>query len=161
MKSTGTHIPFTVWAASLFPHLPIAELGMGQYSTPLLNAFARAGRRVFSYETHQDWLKVFLPLLHPNHQMLLVLNGWENVSLDKDWGMVLVDQEPAEARVPVIRRLAHQAKVLVIHDTQDQGYAYANIWPLFKYRADYTFWPTTTAVVSNSYDVGAWNGPNL
>jgi len=153
MRSTGTHIPFTVLAATLCPSLPMAELGMGHYSTPIFNALARLGRRVLSYETNETWLKVFQPLAHPNHQMLLVKDGWENERLEQKWGFVLVDMEPPEARAPVIRRLSDWAQVLVLHDTQDPIYGYAPIWPLFKYRADYTFWPTTTAVVSNAIDV--------
>ena len=42
----------------------------------------------------------------------------DNVGEDRDWDVVLVDQEPFEARADSVSRLARISRLVVMHDTE-------------------------------------------
>jgi len=135
----------------------VLELGMGWYSTPILNWLCGvAGRQLFSYDDVSEWTAPVRRHRKDYHRVAMIEN-WETVPIEVPWGLALVDHSPAERRGIEIRRLANWAEYIVIHDTQvDKSYGlygYDAIWPLFKYRYDYTRLLPQTTVVSNFHSL--------
>ena len=84
------------------------------------------------------------------HKVFLV-KDWDKIDIEKPWDVAFIDHE-AERRRIEIRRLANYAKYIIVHDTQPQSeheYQYKDIYPLFKYRRDFTFSRAWTSVLSN------------
>jgi hypothetical protein len=77
---------------------------------------------------------------------------WLQAPIEQPWDVVLVDHSPDFQRVFEIRRLAQLAKYLVIHDANgrdEKHYHYSEIFPLFRYRYDFTALEPHTVVLSN------------
>lgn len=137
---------------------PIAELGAGWFSTPLLHWMcAKTERRLVSYETSPNFAEKAEAFREPWHEIRWV-PSWDYADLEQPWGLAFVDHKPGIRRKEDIRRLADWAQAIVAHDTcgrTDKDYRYSEIWHLFKWRADYQVRPKTT-VVSNFVDVSGW-----
>lgn len=143
----GSHIPVLVKALAQTTG-PVLELGTGHSSTILLHMLcAEAERKLVSYDNDPVFIDLFRKFRTPDHVIELV--NWDNVDISGDWGVVLVDEGPAENRIKSIKKLANSAELLVLHDTEDPVYNYEEIYPLFKYRYDYKKFRTHVAVVSN------------
>jgi len=81
------------------------------------------------------------------------LTDYDDPSLDRDWGFVLVDHKPGDRRGRDVLRFADKAQIIVAHDSEHGGYGYEGVFEQFKYRRDLTALTPTTAVVSNSQAV--------
>jgi hypothetical protein len=152
----GSHIPVLLKILEMSEG-PVLELGMGPFSTPLLHILCeRAGRKLVSYEGDPYYVDRHVDFKSPGHEIYLA-EDWDKIDIDNtQWGMAFVDQQDI-ARAPSAIRLANIAKFVVIHDSHPNHpkdpYGYEKIYPLFKYRYDYTkIWPNTT-VLSNFVDV--------
>lgn len=138
-------------------HGDVLELGMGWYSTSLLKWLCGvAGRELFSYDDVTEWT---LPGRHrqPAYHHVICVSDWEAAPIEVPWGLAFVDHAPPERRAVEVQRLAPWAEYIVIHDTQlDKAsfqYGYDAIWPLFKYRYDYTRLSPQTTIVSNFHSL--------
>ena len=136
----------------------ILELGMGVFSTPFLHYTSiLENRKVVSVENFQNWAKFFRDWYdHPTHKILIV-DKYANAPIDKEWDVVLIDQTPDSSRTEEIRRLANLAKYIVIHDANRNNHVvthYNEIYPLFKYRTDWTGDANSAVVLSNLVDLG-------
>lgn len=69
------------------------------------------------------------------------------------WGVALIDHAPAGRRIVDIERLRDSALMLVVHDTEEDGYAYEPELTRFRYRKDDERVKVRTALVSNFIDV--------
>ncbi len=146
----GSHIPILIKCLELSEG-PVLELGMGASSTILLHSLCFAQDRLLvSYENDGRFIEQFKNFQTPTHQIHFV-EDWAKIDIDKPWAVALVDHKPALQRKEEIKRLTDTLFV-VVHDTQeraDEHYGYEEIYPLFKYRYDYTKFENQTTVLSN------------
>jgi len=152
----GSHLPVLLKAVSLTTG-PVLELGMGIFSTPVLHWICSSQHRpLISYENTPEIYAQMEQFRDEYHQVSFVEN-WDLADLSGEWDVVLIDHHPAERRIVDIRRLANCTKYIVCHDTywkQDRYYHYKEIFPLFRYRYDYTVYrPGYTSILSNLIDL--------
>ena len=132
---------------------PVLEIGVGNYSTPLLHELCR-GRLLVSLEYNpydgRAWFEQFRQYESPSHQ-LEYLDEWRGFKdfITGPWDVVLIDSQPQGVRVQQIAVLAPQSKWLVIHDTESAVYGYEPMLSQFAYRFDWKHYPAWTSVVSN------------
>ena len=154
-----THLPALMRALALTDG-PVLELGMGLGSTPYLHyACALAGRWLVSYENDAGWAEKFKPYQSDRHS-IRVVDNWNAAGIEKDWGkpwsVALVDHSPSERRVTEICRLRDCVQYIVAHDSNgrwDKHYHYSTIYPLFRYRTDWTGDGRHAVVLSNFVDL--------
>jgi len=161
MILVGTHLPVLVRAFELSEG-DVLELGTGFFSTNILRWLCEmSGRTLYSYESGWSWYNIAIRKLAPFHKVIKV-ETFDEVPTDRHWGLVLIDHSPTRRRIVDIRRFANLADYIVIHDTNPEsdgvkddprgkGYQYSQIWPLFKYRYDFTKYNPNTSVVSNFF----------
>lgn len=139
----------------------VLEIGTGYFSTLLLKWLCTmSGRTLYAYENRQYWYDRAKGKETPFYKVFYTPN-YDDADIDRHWGMVFIDHGPNARRVVEIKRLANLADYIVIHDTQPINkdddlpidYHYETIWPLFKYRYDYTKIKPWTSVVSNFKDL--------
>ncbi len=149
----GSHLPVLIKLVNITKG-DILELGTGLYSTPFLHWACFPDRKLVSYESDFECYKLNKQYDIEFHYVHFV-KVWKNIEIDKQWDIVLVDHSPSQRRIVEIKRLADFAKYIVIHDTQrNSRFCDLNqIWPLFKYRYDYTRAVPHTTVVSNFVDL--------
>lgn len=146
----GTHIPILIKAMEMSKG-PVLELGSGFSSTPFLFWLCKdQGRKFVSYDNDQGWIeKVGYPIEY--------VADWDKTDIDSiHWSVVLIDHRPGERRPIDAARLKDKADFIILHDSEpelDRFYGYEKIYPLFKYRFDYTKFLPNTTVLSNLIDV--------
>lgn len=162
MADPAEHVTDGVMVASHIPLLtrcfdksqgPVLELGTGYFSTLLLHWLATVSQRhVYSYESRGGWCERAQRWQSEYHH-IRKCEAWDAVDLTEyHWGLAFVDHSPNRRRPVEIARLRYLADLIVIHDTEpawDAQYGYSRIWPLFKYRYDYTGLYPSSSVVSN------------
>ena len=135
---------------------PILELGTGLYTTPYLHfACLPSGRQLTSYESNADWIRYFKDCRSDFHTVNFI-SEWNSLNTSCFWDIVLVDHSPDSRRKDEVKRLANKAKYLILHDSDlenDTLYKYSEVYPLFKYRFDYTICKPHTTVLSNFVDL--------
>lgn len=150
----GSHIPILIKCLELTEG-PVLELGMGASSTILLHALCYAQDRLLvSYDNDGRFIEQLKNFKTSSHEIHFV-EDWTKIDIDKPWSVALVDHKPAIQRREEIKRLTDTIFV-VIHDSQDRAdefYGYEEIYPLFKYRYDYTKFANQTTVLSNKHDL--------
>lgn len=152
----SSHIPVLIKIFEISEG-PILELGTGVFSTPLLHTLSLSkNRSLTSYENNPYYVERHRDFITDKHQIILVDN-WENINIeDTRWGFAFVDHAPEERRKLDVKRLANNAQYIVLHDTEPRNealYKYSEIYPLFKYRFDYTTCYPHTTVLSNFVDL--------
>ena len=145
----STHIEALAWAACRTTG-PILEWGCGYYSTPLLHGIAEAqGRTLYTMETHEGWLELFLPWKNEFHHL--------NRLTRPPVGLVFVDDE-ADAR-PIHIGESGMAQMVVVHDTEPQSRVnypgMEEAMAEYKYRKDFKKFEQWATVLSNTIDLGA------
>jgi hypothetical protein len=151
----GSHLPPLIKALSK-THGPVLELGMGFYSTPLLHAVCVAeGRQLVSLDSEPDfvdWGKQYATATHS----VVCVRDWDQAVIERPWDVVLVDHAPANRRAVEAARLAPWARYILIHDSNgryEYEYHLSAIYPLFKYRYDWTLLEPATVILSNLIDL--------
>jgi len=156
----GSHIPVLIKVIENSED-DVLELGMGVYSTPLLHWMCTpSGRRVVSYENHANYFSLFQNGLNQFHETYLVDN-LDDIDISQEWGVAFIDSEPMEQRARLAQRLLYNCRFVILHDTQDREekfYGYKRIYPLFKYRYNYTQFKPNTTVLSNLDNLEFLNG---
>lgn len=147
----ASHLPILV---KVVEHTtgPILELGVG-FSTMVLNMMCRLAKRpVFSYENDPKWYQRYQNYQSDFHQIRLAEN-WDKIDIDRiRWSVALLDHRPALRRKTDAARLKDNADYILLHDSEpeiNKFYRYTDIYPLFKYRHDYTACLPNTVVLSN------------
>ena len=102
---------------------PVLELGVGDYSTPLLHALCKgAGRDLVSYDGDPGWGARYGARIAEN---------WDAIPIERPWGLAIVDHAPYYRRIIDARRLAPWAEVTFIHDTEAECYGWSRLWREF------------------------------
>lgn len=147
----GSHLPVLMAIVGMTDG-PILELGIGLYSTPFLHfACLPTNRKLVSYDSDPGWIRYFKDCRSNFHQVNLI-DDWNKLDISDLWDVVLVDHSPDARRHVEVARLANQAKYLILHDSDlenDALYKYSEVYPLFKYRFDYTLCKPHTTILSN------------
>lgn len=134
---------------------PILELGTGLFSTPFLHwACHDSKRELVSYDHNEHYVNLFKRFNADFHKVLFI-EDWDKIKIDRLWDIALVDHDE-DRRYKETERLANHVKYLVVHDTEPKTYKankYSEIFPLFKYRHDYTETKPYTTVLSNFVDL--------
>jgi hypothetical protein len=151
----ATHVPLLVRVFDISKG-DVLEIGTGYFSTLVLHWLAHIYKRnVYSYESRQYWYDRALKLKSKYHQIFKV-GSWDELPVDKHWGLVFVDHSPEARRHVEVKRFADGADYIVMHDTQpesDEIYQFSKIWHLFKYRHDWKNAIPWASVVSNFKDL--------
>lgn len=148
----ASHLPVLVQALGKTSG-PVLELGMGAYSTPILDAICELEHRPLT-SIDNDWAVVKWAKTRyngPQHEITYV-RDWADTQIEKPWGVALVDHSPGPRRKVDIARLADYAGYIIIHDSNGRyngEYDYASIYPLFKYKLDWAAINPSTTVLSN------------
>ena len=149
----ATHLPCLIKAFEKTTG-DILELGTGLFSTPYLRYMCMlTGRKLVSYENFKEWYNFLLKYWksNDNHEIWFV-DTYSEALIDREWDVVLIDQTPDSSRTEEIVRLKDKAKYIVIHDanpSNDKVTHYSKIYPLFKYRTDWTGDNNRATVLSN------------
>lgn len=154
-SSYGSHLPVIVRVVEA-TNGPILELGMGTYSTPILDLLCRESKRLLvSYDNDPDWFEKNKAWECDFHKVYFVDN-YDKADIDNvHWGVAIIDHKPAERRIIDIERLAQKVNFLIVHDTEEtweKDFHYRSVFPLFKYRYDYTICRPATTILSNFFD---------
>lgn len=133
----------------------VLELGMGPFSTPLLHWLCfDDDRKLFSYDNDPKYIEMNRRFRSDWHTVELV-EDWNTVAMDRFWSVAFVDHRPAGRRYHDIKRLAKQAFIVVVHDTEPENnrfYAYHRAFVKYKYRYDWTKAKPHTTLLSNFID---------
>jgi hypothetical protein len=176
----STHQPLLV-AALLKTQGPILEIGGGNYSTPLVSAFANAQRREthtvetnaamhellkrFSSEFHKIWQVSgydfapdgrFMPRTDTTRAQYIEIQARFLADFCKErpqrWSVVFIDQAPGYLRVPAIEHFADIADFIVTHDTEMvEAYGFEPCLSTFRHRWDSRLQVPYATIVSNSH----------
>lgn len=135
---------------------PVLELGMGIYSTPLLDLLCHEEKRpLISYDDDPEWFAQNKEWESDYHKVNFIDN-YDKADIESThWSVALIDHKPALRRITEIARLARSADYLLIHDSEpecDKFFKYSRIYPLFKFRYDYTKCRPNTTILSNFFD---------
>jgi hypothetical protein len=152
-KNWGSHLPLLIKIITQTKG-DVLEMGMGLYSTPFLHWACFPNRKIISYENDLKCWEMNKQYNDGLHSASYI-EDWDKADIEKPWDVVFVDHAPSSRRITDIKRLANYANYIIIHDTQ-RNYKFCNykkIWPLFKYRYDYTKAIPWTSVVSNFVDL--------
>lgn len=128
------------------------DLGVGDYSTPVLRAICqRLGRALTSFENDPAWFSRFNDLpLDSFLSVHKVAPDWSDLHLDLDYSVIFLDLHPPELRKPILESIWQRGDIIVAHDSEVLDFD----WTRFKYRQEY---PSTegpkTMLASNIIDV--------
>lgn len=158
----GTHLAPLIQAVNKTDG-DILELGIGIFSTPYLHYQAILSKRhVTSIDSEPGWVNRFKSsqvsghLYQCEYHDLICVPNYDEAKIEKPWDVALVDHSPSSRRITDIKRLASFAKYIIIHDSaerKDREYHYSEIYPLFKYRTDWTHDANPATVLSNLVDL--------
>lgn len=151
----GSHFPILTKLVEITDG-PILELGVGIYSTSYLHwACFPTKRKLYSFESAEGWIRYFKDCQSDFHEVIFI-DDWDKLEINKFWDIAFIDHDPNERRHIEVKRLANNAKYIILHDSEpehDSKYKYSEIYPLFKYRFDYTLCKPYTTVLSNFVDL--------
>jgi len=154
MSDYGSH--FSVLAAVVAQTTgPVLELGVGDYSTPMLHYMCR-GRLLVSADSDLEWLKRFTAYACPRRHEFQHVTDWAAWPMPEStsWAVALVDHAPGERRVEEIKRLKGRCRFIVVHDTETDyatgaNYGYEPVLATFAYRSDFRRYRPYTTIVSD------------
>ena len=161
MDLYGTHFPVLAAAVAKTTG-PVLELGMGEFSTPMLHYMCEGERRyLLSVDANREWVDKYRAYEGKHHSIQLERDWAEAVAYALDqcdaYSVIFVDFAPGEMRAPVIERLKDKGHFIVAHDTEEcdrdkypsgANYGYEPVFKLFTYRQDFKRWRPYSTIVS-------------
>ncbi len=152
----GSHMPILARIMDISDG-PVLEMGMGLYSTPLLDLMCReTKRRLVSYDNDPNWFAENEKWKSDYHEVYFVTD-WDEADIENThWSVAMIDHKPAARRKDDVRRIINSADYILIHDSEpemNKFFRYTWIYKFFKYRYDYTKCRPHTTVLSNFIDV--------
>ncbi|MCK9428860.1 MAG: hypothetical protein M0R17_02465 [Candidatus Omnitrophica bacterium] len=148
--NVGSHLPVLMKLFSITDG-PIVEYGGGINSTIFFHwACFSTERKLLTLES--DWInhKLLRKFRTDWHQCQFVRH-WNDAIVEDNYSLVFIDHNPAAQRHVDVKKHIN-AEYVVLHDSEPDKnniYFYDRIYPLFKYKLDYTkSWPNTT-ILSN------------
>ena len=153
---------------------PVIEMGCGDGSTRQLHEYcADNNRRLYSFDTDQDYINRFADCMTENHTFHRIINNWEMAQqICPLPSVILIDHAPGERRIVDVKNYSDKINgIMVLHDTQPPptaaDYGWERIWKLFKYKVDLRVEVnpdppfhnrTWASAVSNTHDITKWEG---
>lgn len=157
----NSYLPM-LWMALEATEGDVIEAGIGDGSTRKLHQYCKdMDRNLFSYESNLEWYRQFELLRSQDHEIEYVGNNWEPM-IERHRGKIGVlfsDEAPGEMRKYNISMFCNTAQVIIAHDAElsnDGGYKYSLLKPLFKYTKLHEFPGASTAAFSNFINVSQW-----
>ena len=147
-----SHFPVLVKVLSVTKGA-VLEVGMGLFSTPILHWLCfDQGRKLISLDSNEEFIQLNRRFASEKHEVHLIKN-WDDFDFNREWDVVFVDNE-RNMRAPVIKKIANNTNYVIVHDSEEYSYYHFDeIFPLFKYRYDYTKAVPNTTVLSNKKDL--------
>jgi len=126
---------------------PIVEIGCGDYSTPIIHEIAAAqGRTVCTLDSNVDWLNRFASYKTEWHSFLHV-ESWDDWQPEGRYGLAFIDHAPGPCRPVEFMKLQGVADVLILHDTEANGYDWHTIYSHMDHiETDADIRPSTTVL---------------
>ncbi len=150
----GSHLPLLIKIVPMTSG-SVLELGLGFFSTPVLHWLCfEKNRELVSYDDDHTFIKMFKQFPCDYHKILMV-DDWDKIQIEKPWDVALVDHQDKRRKFEV-KRLANYAKYVIVHDTNpgaDYWFKFSEVFPLYKYRRDYTQYRNNVTVLSNFVDL--------
>lgn len=157
----NSYLPL-LWEALEATKGDVIELGVGDGSTNKLHEYCRSNsRKLFSYESNEEWYRQFERFNTVDHRVEYVGNNWLPM-IEKHRGPVGVlfsDEAPGEQRKFNISMFCNTAQIIVAHDTEqrsDGGYKFSLVKPLFRYMKHHQHEGADATAFSNFIDVSKW-----
>jgi len=153
-----THLPLL--SAALMGGKPstILELGAGDYSTRLINVYARTNPEAHAISVENDfypgWYEGLTHLVTKNHAIRLV-DDWDYQQWEGDWDLVFIDHGPESERIPAADYFSMRCKMMMLHDC-NYPVRYQQILDRFKYVVHDQTHRFFTCLASNEIDVTTW-----
>lgn len=150
----GSHLPLLM---KIMPMTSgsVLELGIGFFSTPVLHWLCYEKKReLISYDDDIHYIRLFRQFNSDYHKILMV-EDWDKIPIEMPWDVALVDHQDKRRKFEV-KRLANYAKYVIVHDTNPGGdywFKFSEVFPLYKYRYDYTSVRNHVSVLSNFVDL--------
>jgi hypothetical protein len=156
---------------------PVLELGVGEFSTPILHEICAAqGRYLRTLTEDPEWYNRYKQFAVPGRHDIHLLSGGRTLTTwrqnawalkppapdprfnnDQIWEVVFVDQAPGNARVWSIEELRQDAVIFVVHDTEAYGhYGYGPCFEKFKHVKHYQRIKPYTTVLSDWENFESW-----
>jgi hypothetical protein len=142
---------------------PVLELGLGDFSTPLLHMLCgaqRPERKLVSIENSSLWLSKFLELRRAWHVVGCVpvddLTMQALIDAVVQWSVAFVDFAPGEHRARFIAHHRENVDFFVVHDAEDSpvaNYGFTKLFKTFKYAWKWGKCNVDTAVLSDKYPI--------
>lgn len=157
----NSYLPL-LWLALEETKGDVIELGMGDGSTAKLHEYCRSNsRKLFSYESNEEWYRKFEKLNTVDHRLEYVGHNWQPMIENHRGpiGVLFSDEAPGEMRKYNISMFCNTAQIIVAHDTEpsnDGGYKFSLVKPLFKYIKHYQHEGADATAFSNFIDVSKW-----
>lgn len=141
---------------------PVLEMGMGDYSTPMLHMLCK-DRLLVSVENDPVWAAEFEEYRSPNHQIHMVKGAparkaWEACDIieQHQWSVALIDHW-SDYRYDIALRLKGRCKFIVCHDVEEMwappgyaaGYHWSEMMGKFKYETIWRRYVPYTAIFSD------------
>ena len=147
-----SHFPVLVKVLSVTKGT-VLEVGMGPFSTPIMHWLCfDQGRKLISLDSNEEFIQLNRRFASEKHEIHLIKN-WDDFDFNRKWDVVFVDNE-RKMRASVIKKIANNTNYVIIHDSEEYDYYHIDeIFPLFKYRYDYSKAVPNTTVLSNKKDL--------
>lgn len=156
MSAPGSVLaPDTSWGSHLVPLMacvcatrgPVLEVGVGNWSTPVLHAYCNAaGRRLVSVDEDKLWIQQYLPMRVCQHSVASVrYDDYLHRASGEEWSVVFLDHSPGERRAADALLFRDTAEYILVHDYSgaEIAAAFAPILEMWPYRAVAKFSPST------------------
>lgn len=162
----NSYLPF-LWLALENTSGDVIELGMGDGSTEKLHEYCKHhNRKLYSYESDLEWYKKFERFRTKDHEIIYVGNNWEPLYENhrEHVAVLFSDEAPGEMRKYNISMFSTIADVVVAHDAEpsnDHGYKFSLIKPLFQFHKLHDFPGASTIALSNYVHVYKWSNMTM
>lgn len=162
LSNWNSYLPL-LWLALENTSGDVVELGMGDGSTEKLHEYCKdTARNLYSYETNEEWFRRHERFRTSKHKIEWVGNNWQ-IMIERHRhpiGVLFSDEAPGEMRKYNVSMFCNLAQVIVVHDSEpsnDHGYKFSLVRPLFKYAKDFEYPGANATAFSNFIDVSKWD----
>lgn len=117
----GSHLP-ALMACAAVCNGPILEIGCGHFSTPCLHSLCAALKLpLVTTEMEDVWRSQFLDFASDTHSVLKQTDALLGELASRQWGLVLVDDQP-DTRIDRLNLFFESARFVLFHDANFPQY---------------------------------------